>query len=231
MPDWLQEEAQALSSALPMEAAALRLLIAVMTGVNISSVDRRCAHLMALATESCATALILLSALVAMTAMVIDNNIARAFSLVGALAIVRFRTVVEDTRDTAFVIFAVVAGMAAGVGNWGLCAVGVPIVSVVALARAGASRRAADGEGAATGGAAQPLVVRIGAGDDPHAELEPAMQRHLEGIRLVRTATVRQGAAIELTYSVKIRAGSEAVALVRELNLVKGVQNVELGAV
>ena len=49
-----------------------------------------------------------------MVSMVIGNEIARAFSLVGALSIVRFRTVVEDTRDTAFVIFAVVVGMALG---------------------------------------------------------------------------------------------------------------------
>src|SRR2546430_13730647 len=43
---------------------------------------------------------------------VIGDNVARAFSLVGALSIVRFRTVVRDTQDTAYVIFAVVVGMA-----------------------------------------------------------------------------------------------------------------------
>ena len=37
---------------------------------------------------------------------VIGESPARAFSLVGILSIVRFRTVVEDTRDTAVVIFA-----------------------------------------------------------------------------------------------------------------------------
>jgi hypothetical protein len=34
--------------------------------------------------------------------------------MVGALSIVRFRTVVDDTRDTVFVMFAVIVGMAAG---------------------------------------------------------------------------------------------------------------------
>ena len=119
--------------------------------------------------------------------------------------------------------------MAAGVGNWWLCAVGVPIVGVVALARGGASRLAAAAEAFEGGGATQPLLVRIGTGDDPKAELEPAMKRHLESIRLLRTATARQGAALELTYSVRLRAGCEAVPLVRELNALKGVQHVELG--
>ncbi|MDZ4830382.1 MAG: hypothetical protein SGJ09_09330 [Phycisphaerae bacterium] len=48
------------------------------------------------------------------TTMVIGSSVARAFSLVGALSLVRFRTVVDDTRDTAFVIFALIVGMAAG---------------------------------------------------------------------------------------------------------------------
>lgn len=229
MPDWLQDAAQSAGSELPVLAAAFRLLVAVLTGFVIAWVYRRCASRAAPATESFATALVLLSALVAMTAMVIDNNIARAFSLVGALAIVRFRTVVEDTRDTAFVIFSVVAGMSAGVGNWALCAVGVPIVGVVALARAGASRRAAPPTSSPVNGASRELLVRIGAGDDPAAELEPAMQRRLESIQLIRTATARQGAALELTYSVRMPHAETAVLLVRELNLVKGVQHVELG--
>src|SRR5829696_1181536 len=74
----------------------------------------------------------LLSILLGMVSMVIGSNIARAFALVGALSIVRFRTVVEDTRDTAFVIFAVVVGMAAGAGAYLVAAVGIPIVGVVA---------------------------------------------------------------------------------------------------
>src|SRR5262249_60485636 len=60
--------------------------------------------------------LVLLAVLIALVTLVIGSNLARAFSLAGALSIVRFRTILEDTRDTAFVIYAVVAGMAAGTG-------------------------------------------------------------------------------------------------------------------
>src|SRR5688572_18255094 len=62
------------------------------------------------------TTLVLLSLLISLVTLVIGNNVARAFSLVGTLAIVRFRTVVEDTRDTAFVIYSVACGMCAGSG-------------------------------------------------------------------------------------------------------------------
>ncbi len=60
--------------------------------------------------------LLFLTILITFITIVIGNSVARAFGLVGALSIVRFRTVVEDTRDTAFVIFAVVVGMAIGAG-------------------------------------------------------------------------------------------------------------------
>ena len=56
----------------------------------------------------------MLAIMIALVTQVVGNNAARAFSLVGALSIVRFRTVVRDIEDTAFVIFAVAIGMAAG---------------------------------------------------------------------------------------------------------------------
>jgi uncharacterized membrane protein YhiD involved in acid resistance len=46
--------------------------------------------------------------------MIIGSNIARAFSLVGALSIIRFRTAVKDARDTGFLFAAIVVGMGCG---------------------------------------------------------------------------------------------------------------------
>ena len=67
-------------------------------------------------TASLVSTLVLITVLLAMVSIVIGNNTARAFGLAGVLSIIRFRTVVEDTRDTAFVIFAVITGMAVGSG-------------------------------------------------------------------------------------------------------------------
>jgi hypothetical protein len=46
--------------------------------------------------------------------MIIGSNIARAFSLVGALSIIRFRTAVKDARDTGYLFAAMVIGMGCG---------------------------------------------------------------------------------------------------------------------
>jgi hypothetical protein len=46
--------------------------------------------------------------------LIIGSNIARAFSLVGALSIIRFRTAVKDSRDTGYLFAAMVIGMGCG---------------------------------------------------------------------------------------------------------------------
>ena len=46
--------------------------------------------------------------------IIIGSNIARAFALVGAMSIVRFRNPVKDSRDLVFVFMAIAIGMACG---------------------------------------------------------------------------------------------------------------------
>lgn len=64
--------------------------------------------------QSLVFSFVLLSVTASSVIMVIGNNLARAFGLVGALSIIRFRTVVKDTKDTAYVFFALVIGLATG---------------------------------------------------------------------------------------------------------------------
>ena len=56
--------------------------------------------------------------------MIIGSNIARAFSLVGALSIIRFRTAVKDPRDTGFLFAAVIVGMGCGTAFY------MPVISM-----------------------------------------------------------------------------------------------------
>jgi len=59
--------------------------------------------------------LIILSMITCIIIMTIGNNLARAFGLVGAMSIIRFRTAVKDIVDIVFIFFALAVGMAAGV--------------------------------------------------------------------------------------------------------------------
>lgn len=58
--------------------------------------------------------LVLLSMAIAAAMAVIGNDLARAFGLVGAVSIIRFRTSIRDSKDMAFVFFTIVIGMACG---------------------------------------------------------------------------------------------------------------------
>ncbi len=71
--------------------------------------------------------------IVAIVMMVIGGSLARAFALVGALSIIRFRTVIKDTKDTAFIFLALAVGMAAGTSNYFLAIVGTLFTSAFAM--------------------------------------------------------------------------------------------------
>jgi hypothetical protein len=77
--------------------------------------------------------LVLVTIVVAMVMAVIGDNIIRAFGLMGALAIIRFRNVVKDTRDIVFIFCALVVGMAAGSQRFAIAVVGTIILSLVAI--------------------------------------------------------------------------------------------------
>ena len=166
--------------------------------------------------------LLLLCILIAMVTQVIGSNTARAFSLVGTLSIVRFRTVVHDTQDTAFVIFAVVIGMAVGANQLWMAGLGIPIVGAAAYVMRARLRSAPIG---------QPpflLNVRAGLGQDVNAILGTSLKAHAPMHRLMSMNTAKQGSAIEATYEVQLDKEDSAEALVKELNRVEGVQHVEL---
>ncbi|MFU8842856.1 MAG: DUF4956 domain-containing protein [Bacteroidales bacterium] len=60
--------------------------------------------------------LVILTLITAVVILVIGNNLARAFGLVGAMSIIRFRTAVRDVQDIVFIFLALTVGMASGVG-------------------------------------------------------------------------------------------------------------------
>jgi uncharacterized membrane protein YhiD involved in acid resistance len=77
--------------------------------------------------------LILVTVVVAMVMAVIGDNIIRAFGLMGALALVRFRNVVKDTRDIVFIFCSLVVGMAAGSQRYFIAVMGTAVLSLIAL--------------------------------------------------------------------------------------------------
>lgn len=223
MPDWLVDSVDSSDSeALSPMVLITRVAIAVLAGFVVAAVYLVARSNRRTEPGTLPTTLVLLSVLIALVTLVIGNSVARAFGLVGALSIVRFRTVVEDTRDTAFVIFAVVVGMAVGAGYAVLAAIGIPAVALAALLMRFL------GERVITAGVPAQLTVRVSLGQDPSTLLAVAFSNHLKKARLTGATTARQGAALEFSYQVILAGAQSMYPLLTELNRIEGVQNVEL---
>ena len=219
MPDFLTSALQPLPSS--GVGVLVRLVIAMVAGGAVTLIYRftRAADETA---PSFTVTLVLLSILIAMVTQVIGDNVARAFSLVGALSIVRFRTVVRDTQDTAYVIFAVAVGMAVGAGHAALAVTGLGVVAFAAFVM----RRGL----VAVSVRHDPFLlnVRLGLGHDATAVLGPTFDTYLVARHLVSIGTAKQGLAIELTYRAALKSEEAAGELVKALNRLDGVQGVTL---
>lgn len=166
--------------------------------------------------------LVLLCVIIAMVTQVVGESVGRAFTLVGALSIVRFRTIVEDTRDTAFVIFAVVVGMASGMGNLPVALAGLGVVSLAAVLLCFLQGNAFRPQEEWT------LVLRVSTGAGAETPWEKLFADHCAQAILQSTATARQGAVLELTYKLSLKPGVTPVVFLNALNRLEGIQNVEL---
>ncbi|MEM7357333.1 MAG: DUF4956 domain-containing protein, partial [Acidobacteriota bacterium] len=110
----------------------INVVLAVFLGLLIA-VLYRFTHKGLSYSQSFTQTIVFIAPIVAIVMMVIGNSLSRAFALVGALSIIRFRTVVKDTKDTAYVFMALAAGMAAGTSNHFLALVGTAIFALLSL--------------------------------------------------------------------------------------------------
>jgi uncharacterized membrane protein YhiD involved in acid resistance len=203
---------------------SVRLVLAMVLGLAIAWVYRRARPANGEA-ESFGVTLVLLTILIAMVTQVIGDNVARAFSLVGALSIVRFRTVVRDTQDTAYVIFAVAIGMAMGANHPSVALCGLAVVGVTALLL---RRRTAALPAATDDRLPFVLHVRMAIGQDADTLLNASLDQFVSARRLVSVTTARQGLSLDASYQASLRGDNHASALVNALNRIEGVQGVEL---
>jgi hypothetical protein len=220
MPEFLTHVVTGGPAVAPLDVL-FRLLVAFAYGLVIAFVYRwtRGAH--APATTFPMT-LLLLCVLIAMVTQVIGDNIARAFSLVGALSIVRFRTVVRDTQDTAYVILAVIVGMAVGAWSLWVATIGIAVVTLAEVVFLYGGVRS------------KPIVVelqmkvRVAAGLEVDSIVGAALGGMLEKREMHSIAMVKQGESIEGSYLIEPKGGVSMPELVRALSAVEGVQNVQV---
>jgi hypothetical protein len=132
---------------------------------------------------------------------------------------------VRDTQDTAFVIFAVVVGMAVGARDLIVAGLGLVVIGAAAILMRPRSRRPG---GAASADEQFYVSLRIGLGHDIEALVGPTLETALTGRQMVTMRTAKQGLSVEVSYRGVLREKADPEALLKALNRLDGIQNVEL---
>ena len=215
--DWLKGmEATDLAPAYTLENLALTLLLGVFLGQVVAWVYMW-THSGVSYARSFTQSLVLLTIVVSLVMFVIGNSIVTAFGLIGALAIIRFRNVLKDTRDTVYVFFSLVLGMALGSQRHLAALVGTVALLVVALylhlTRFG-SLASFDGH----------VSVRVTSeGTFP----QPILKRHCRKTRQV-SARHRGEDEVDYVLEVRLRNRKRGAELVSELQETVGISAASL---
>jgi hypothetical protein len=159
--------------------------------------------------------LVVLPVLVALMMMLMSGSVYIAFGLLAVFAVVRFRNVLKDTRDTYFVMWAIVEGMAVGTRQESTAVIGAVVVLLISfylrLTQFGIRQR-------------YDVVLNLLCAAD--VNLNPVLKRHSRRVQLAASRKV--GDSMDMSYRLQLRDPSRSHELQSELEEVQGVQRVSL---
>jgi uncharacterized membrane protein YhiD involved in acid resistance len=165
--------------------------------------------------------LVILTMITSVVILVIGNNLARAFGLVGAMSIIRFRTAVKDVQDIAFIFFSLTIGMAAGVGLWKIAIVGTAFIGLVMLALS----RFKSPVRMKREYLLQLLVDPSGGDDAPYMGL---LSQYCRRHSLVNVGSAEPEGHLEVSYYVLLKDEGQSEQFAAELGRLEGVRSANL---
>jgi len=174
--------------------------------------------------------LVIMGTVVAVIMLIIGSNIARAFALVGALSIVRFRNAMKETRDIGFIFMSMAIGMAVGTRFYLLAIFSAVVLSafVVVLYKFNLFAKEVR---------ERILRIQLPVDRDHEQAFEEPFRKFLDEFRIISVETVRAGVLQEVVYSVVLKkkvAPKDLLEAVRKNNdhqkvtLVLGQQEIDI---
>ena len=165
--------------------------------------------------------MMLLGPAVAIIVICIGSNIARAISIGGGLALIRFRNTVEDPRDIIYYYISIAAGIACGVGfiGFGAIAIGILLLFIILLNLIGIDR---------FGGTGKRLRILIPESLDYDGVFEPVLKKYCRYSHLNRIKTQDYGTLLELDYRIVMKDKKQEKEFIDELRMRNGNLNISL---
>lgn len=165
--------------------------------------------------------LVIMTTVVSLIMLVIGSNVARAFTLVGALSVVRFRNAMKETRDVGFVFMGLAIGMAVGTRFYALAVFATAVLSAFVTALYKFNMFAKE---------IRERILRVQVPADINHEhvLEEPFLTFLDEQRIISIETVRSGALNEVVYSVVLKRSASPHALLEAIRARNGNQKATL---
>jgi uncharacterized membrane protein YhiD involved in acid resistance len=165
--------------------------------------------------------IILLALITSVMMMVIGNNLARAFGLVGAMSIIRFRTAVKDTQDIVFIFFGLCAGMAAGVGYHRIAILGTLFIGLIIYILSKTNIIAPNQEeyllqfSYCSNGEEIPTYLSV-------------MKKFCKKHKVINVKSIDEQNMLELSYYVRFKNKEKNSGFIKELQNVEGIKQINL---
>ncbi|MBW1900360.1 MAG: DUF4956 domain-containing protein [Deltaproteobacteria bacterium] len=165
---------------------------------------------------------IVLSSIVAATVMqAIGDSLARGLGMLGALAIIRFRTSLKDPRDIIFIFAGLTAGIACGVqgytiavgGTLGFCAVAILLYF------------SPFGQASYFDGMLRFNIENI---PESRGNLEKVLEDHCKVFALITLRDMAQGKRLDYAYHVKLKRGKSKAGFIEDLKAISTIKGVSL---
>ncbi|TSC96039.1 MAG: hypothetical protein Athens101410_192 [Parcubacteria group bacterium Athens1014_10] len=165
--------------------------------------------------------IIVLCVLAAAIMMIIGSSVARAFAMLGAFTIIRFRTAVKDTKDTAFILFGLIVGMAVGINNYSVALTTTIFVSLLLYFldkfNFGSVKKYD-----------YILSFSVDKEKNPNNGYEEILKDHLKNYDLLNISTRDDGKIIDINFSIRFLAGINPNKLIEILSNLSGIENIHL---
>ncbi|MCX6151169.1 MAG: DUF4956 domain-containing protein [Ignavibacteriales bacterium] len=173
-------------------------------------------------TNSFLNSLILLTMITSVVIMVIGNNLARAFGLVGAMSIIRFRTAVKEPLDIMFIFFSLAIGLAAGVGLFAVAIGGTIFIGIVLIVLTKTSIISSSRE--------EYLLqfYYAGADESNDAPYLAVLKKYCKSHKLINIKSLGNGDGLELSFYVHLKQKDENAGFIKELKTITGLNHVNL---
>lgn len=217
---------QSLDSSIPLgadfslQSTLLALLLAFVLG-QVIAWTYSWTHSGLSYSRSFTQSLVLMTIVVALVMFIIGRSIVTAFGLLGALALIRFRNVLKDTRDTVFVFASLVVGMAVGTQRFQLAVVGTAALLLVVVYL----NKTSFGTLGKYDGY---LTLRLSEPTRGRAESSRLLDRFCRAVKQISTRQTGEEEGAELVYQIGLRDRARSNELLEELRRLEGVTHVSL---